>query len=137
MLIDGVKPLEELKSITVSGGVLNLYNSALLALPIIESSPDTSRLVFDITANNIILPIQWEYRVAGSNNWQSRTLYNTDPIELTGLKACTDYEVRFRGICDRYQNDYTPTRTFTTAGCCVAPYFLVWIASILLKLISN
>ncbi|MBX7162897.1 MAG: S8 family serine peptidase [Saprospiraceae bacterium] len=124
MLIDGVKPLEELKSITVSGGVLNLYNSALLALPIIESSPDTSRLVFDITANNIILPIQWEYRVAGSNNWQSRTLYNTDPIELTGLKACTDYEVRFRGICDRYQNDYTPTRTFTTAGCCVAPLFL-------------
>jgi hypothetical protein len=74
LILDATDPLPTLNSVTVSGGRLNLYNSALLSMEIMAADSSDPNPVTNVTADTS----EW-YRV--TLNWSDPTdLFGGDPI---------------------------------------------------------
>ena len=74
LILDGTDPLPTLNGVTVSGGRLNLYNSALLSMETMAADSLDPNPVTDVTADTS----EW-YRV--TLNWSDPTeLFGGDPI---------------------------------------------------------
>ena len=62
-----------------------------------------------------------QYQLQGSGNWILIENINATNVILTGLLACTTYEVQLASVCGGVQGAWTSSFLFTTEGCCVNP----------------
>jgi hypothetical protein len=136
-ILDGVKQVPSLTALTASGGYLNLHQSALLC---VADCPTTSCFEpYQITATPVtdqqallnwfavpdVLQVQYRFREQGTAWPAFAALPNgQDSVLLTGLTACTTYEVQFISNCNAVQSD-TVYFTFESKGCCEAPDYLL------------
>ncbi len=118
-ILESVKPNASLQNISVTGGVLNLYN-ALLHLSPLQISSSSANMLHVKWNQGIQFPFSIRYRIAGAQNWTEVMVYQGTDLDLNGLEACTDYEIQFKGICNRFQENYSPIRIYKTSGCCDA-----------------
>lgn len=120
LILNHVRPIESLKGVTVSGGVLDLERSSGALLPVI-SSVHTDRISFKPSLPNLKYPVLIEFREKGSVFWIKDSLNSvSDSVEFKSLNICGDYEYRISGGCDRWK-DFSPIQNLTTGGCCLAP----------------
>ncbi len=129
-ILDGVKPNTSLQGITVTGGVLNMFNSLSLLMDECDDCSMPSGIsVDDLTdtaaqlkwvAFNSALAVNLQWRKQGESIWN--TVFNiVPPYQFSGLEACTMYEVEIEAICDAETSGYSDTFIFETDGCCKAP----------------
>ena len=111
-ILNGTDPNASLAGITVTGGRLNLYNSLLQLLSYDCGSGDCFA-PFSIGSANVLdtsATVSWNatsasdtfnirYREVGTPAWM--TFSTTDmSIDLSGLIACTDYELQIESLCE-------------------------------------
>jgi len=120
-----------LQGITVSGGVLNMKN-ALDSVMAIGCSLSGCHEPYNVVANattGTTASINWDgvdstnvyymrYRVIGSPAWTFANTPDTFSV-LSGLVACTDYEIEIAADCD--STIYSSNYIFKTGDCCFAP----------------
>jgi serine protease len=68
----------------------------------------------DAQSNNL------RYRATGAADWIDVAPV-TMPYSLTGLTACTEYEVQIEAMCTDTVSGYSESYFFTTEGCCDTP----------------
>lgn len=130
LLLAGTEPTAALQGKTVTGGRLNVFNSLRLLLGTCSDCPPPSRVTAahiretaaDISwiTNDSIARLDLRWRRAGTTAWN--TLANVrSPVALTGLSACTAYEVQLKTICRSDSTNFGQSLQFTTDGCCVPP----------------
>lgn len=130
-IFDGVDPSSYLVGEVATEGRINANNSLQLLLNDCSSGcvKPYSTSISGIT--DIEATLNWngqatqgyvvEIREASSPTWMSANTLNTSLLVDT-LAACTEYEVRFKALCDAgAESDFTDTLTFTTDGCCENP----------------
>ncbi|MDQ3141034.1 MAG: S8 family peptidase [Bacteroidota bacterium] len=120
ILLNSVKQQEELKTITTSGGVLNIFQAANAVLPI-EIIPSKNDLLIHFTNGNLVYPLIVEIKEKNDTSWRTFSMNSGNQIDINSLKACEEYTIRFKGICERYRSEFTQSRTIRTLGCCDAP----------------
>ncbi len=131
-LLDGVDPISSLSGKAVTGGRLNAFNSVN---EIIANCSATSCLdPWQVASSNITdvqADIAWggtgtsynfRYREVGTTTWTTGSAGSTS-TQITGLTACTDYEIQIQSVCTSATDtsNFTTSHTFSTDGCCVAP----------------
>ena len=57
------------------------------------------------------------YREVGTSEWTMITGITVGSSPLTGLQACTNYEVQGQSICDGMTSEWTASVLFVTVGC--------------------
>ncbi|MEN9346981.1 MAG: hypothetical protein RLZZ77_492 [Bacteroidota bacterium] len=132
-IMDGVTPISNLSSEVLSGGRMDLFASINLMLQSCSNSSCPSP--YNITAtqnpNSLDYTINWgsfenqsifhvRYRETGGE-WIETTNINAASFILSGLTACTTYEVEVAALCDTETSEWSNTFSFTTEGCCVNP----------------
>lgn len=118
LIMQSVKANASLKDITVTGGVLNSFNALMMALPFQISSPNSRSLVFSGKQSELRFPIMLRYRKSGNVQWKDTMFLQGELFELPGLEICTAYEVQWKNVCIRWNDDYSPIRLLKTGGCC-------------------
>lgn len=133
-ILDGVVPINDLATTTVSGGYLNINNSLSLCLndcpnstcfepyQIITNSVTDTEGFFSWQTSADVLSVQYRYRVVGGA-WTPMIPLGAgvNNVQLIGLTACSDYELELVGLCANGVNSDTAQHTFRTDGCCEAP----------------
>ncbi len=133
-ILQGVDANNDLATVTVSGGRLNLHNSIQLLLQsgcslsgcytpfgqqlngVTGTSASVSWLSVPIASEGYLL----RYRQQGSSNWIMATTQDTF-YNFSGLTACTYYELQLASDCDTTQGSYSNSLIFKTGDCCEAP----------------
>ena len=116
---------------TIVHGRVNAANSMQLVMDNCGPCPAPSAIsvsdVLDISStlswNNAssTLSTNLRWRELGAATWTEVTGVSS-PYPLSGLTACTEYEVQLEDFCiDNEQSGYTTSFVFSTEGCCVAP----------------
>lgn len=136
-ILDGVKTVPSLGPITGSGGYLNLYNSLLECIndcptntcfePYLVRATAVTDQQAQINWQTVAAVNQVAYRVREQGNpWPafSNLPAGQDSILLTGLMACTNYEIQLTGTCTGNTSD-TTSFAFKTDGCCEPPAYLL------------
>ncbi len=116
---------------TIVHGRVNAANSIQLVMDNCGPCPPPSGIsVVDIV--DISSTINWSspstslstnlrWREVGAATW-TEVVGVTSPYSLTGLTACTDYEVQLEDLCDsNEQSGYTASFLFSSEGCCISP----------------
>lgn len=129
-ILEGGVDNASLNGITLTGKRLNINNSLqslindcteCLAPSYLntENVTDTQAninwaLLSETTTNTL------RWRKVGDTNWT--TIENpTAPLNISGLTACTDYEVQMKSTCDTESSEFSNSFTFKTDGCCLNP----------------
>ncbi len=130
LLLAGTEPTPALQGKTVTGGRLNIFNSLRRLLENCSACPPPSRLsasnlretaaTISWIGNDSIAHLDLRWRRAGTTNWTTLPNVGT-PLELSGLSACTAYEVEVKTVCRADSTGFGSTLSFTTDGCCVPP----------------
>jgi serine protease len=121
----------DLQGITVSGGVLNMKN-ALDSVMALGCSLSGCHEPYNVLANattGTTTSINWDgvdstnvyymrYRAVGTPTWTFSNTTDTFSV-LSGLVACTDYEIEIAADCD--STIYSSNYIFKTGDCCFAP----------------
>lgn len=132
-ILQGVAPNNSLAGITTTGGRLNANNAVLLAMSsgcalagcytpfairAASISGDGFRLSWRTVddAQNYLT----RYRLAGDTTWIVSSTADSF-IVLTGLLACSTYEVQIAADCDTSFSSYTNSVSVKTGDCCNAP----------------
>lgn len=133
-ILEGITPVASLQGKTVTGGRLNLNNSLQLLMDNCgDCQPPTSLAAGAISdvgmtvtwlANDSITRIDLRYRAEGDNDWNVIDNVHS-PYPLTGLTACTEYEIQLKTYCQDEDLGFSVGRIFKTDGCCEAPAPLV------------
>lgn len=120
LILDQVRPIESLRAVTTSGGVLDLERAAGAMLPVNYSVfPDMIR--FQPGLNNLQYPVVIEFRATGMSEWTRDSLMSDqDKVEFRALRSCADYEFRVLGGCEKL-NLLSSIQKIKTGGCCLAP----------------
>ena len=133
-IFNGVDVVSNLQPEMVTGGRMNVKNSLDLLLN--ECSNGGCVSPFAIGAmqipNLLDYSIIWnstpdvtifacQYQLQGSGNWILIENINATNVVLTGLLACSTYEVQLASVCGGVQGAWTTTFLLTTEGCCVNP----------------
>lgn len=129
-ILEGVKANESLDGITVTGGVLNLNNSMTGFMEECGTCPPATNPEFSVLTDTAAT-LQWisfdintridlRWREVGTPTWNEITEASS-PYIFPTLTACTVYEYQFKAYCESDTLDYTPSRVFTSDGCCDAP----------------
>jgi hypothetical protein len=133
-IFNGVDVVSNLQPEMVTGGRMNVKNSLDLLLN--ECSNGGCVSPFAIGAmqipNLLDYSIIWnstpdvttfacQYQLQGSGNWILIENINATNVVLTGLLACSTYEVQLASVCGGVQGAWTSTFLLTTEGCCVNP----------------
>ena len=129
-VLQSVDPIASMANEIASGGRINAFNCVSLAMQSCPSCPDAASVV----VNNTSLTsseVSWElvdassivdirYKEVTASDWNEQ-LGVTSPFQITGLTACTDYEVQLRTTCQDSTNGYSNSILFTSDGCCNPP----------------
>lgn len=132
-ILDGIDPNASLDGITTTGGRLNLYNSLQLVTAY-DCAGTGCFPPYNIGVNNVIdesVDFTWEaiegvqgftfeYKASSDTEWSSVDVSEAT-YTLTGLTACTSYDVQIYADCDTISSGPSFTYTFTTEGCCIPP----------------
>ena len=133
-IFNGVDVVSNLQPEMVTGGRMNVKNSLDLLLN--ECSAGGCVAPFAIGAmqipNILDYSVFWnstpdvttfacQYQLQGSGNWILIENINATNVVLTGLLACSTYEVQLASVCGGVQGAWTTTFLLTTEGCCVNP----------------
>jgi len=133
-IFNGVDVVSNLQPEMVTGGRMNVKSSLDLILN--ECSNGGCVAPFAIGAmqipNLLDYSIIWnstpdvtifacQYQLQGSGNWILIENINATNVVLTGLLACSTYEVQLASVCGGVQGAWTNTFLLTTEGCCVNP----------------
>ena len=102
LILDGTDPLPTLNGVTVSGGRLNLYNSALLSMDTMAADSLDPNPVTNVTADTT----EW-YRV--TLNW-------TDPTELFGGDAIPTFMINIYRDGELESSVWQGVESFTDIG---------------------
>lgn len=132
-LYEGVDPVEQLQSETVTGGRLNVNNSLNI---LIQNCSSTECLVpFGVNANTsdgVDYTITWgsiesmesfsiRYREVGADEWITVADLTEASYELDELLWCSDYEFQLSANCADDMSDWSETYFIATDGCCTPP----------------
>jgi serine protease len=133
-ILQGVTPNSSLNGITTTNGRLNTNNAVLLAM---QSGCAVSGCYtpFGIRSQNVSgneMTVTWRavadaqtylarYRLQGDTTWINTANSNDTFLILTGLTACSYYEVQIAADCDTIFSSYTSSITVKTGDCCNAP----------------
>lgn len=130
-ILTGVDLNSSLTNITVSDGDLNLFKSAVLCQQACPSTSCYAPYCFNIGnittgsadlswANNAgTNSIELRYRPIGGV-WSTAITITQSNYTLTGLQACTAYEVELKAACSG-ANSSTVVHQVITDGCCDPP----------------
>jgi hypothetical protein len=133
-IFNGVDLVSNLQSEVVTGGRMNVKTSLDLLLS--ECSNGGCVAPFAIAAlqtpGTLEYNIYWnstpdvtnfvcQYQVQGSGTWTLVEGINANNLVLSGLNACTSYEIQLASVCDTVQGEWTNSFLLTTEGCCVNP----------------
>jgi len=129
-ILNGVVANGSLEDKTLTGGVLNVYNSLQLLNDNCQDCVQVTGIAADaVTVNSAA--ISWVNHTDHSRTdlrWKiaSDTLWNviqgvSSPYTLSELFACTDYEVQLRPSCGTDTPGFSQSFIFTSDGCCKAP----------------
>ncbi|RMG82867.1 MAG: T9SS C-terminal target domain-containing protein [Bacteroidetes bacterium] len=126
-ILNGVDPQPGLAGFIGTGGRVNAFQSLQLALAGCDPCPTpygvTTAALIDTTATLIwsvagdISKTDLRWRKLGAPAWQVVSDAQS-PFVLSGLEACTDYEVQWKNDC---ATDWGADFVFKTDGCCEAP----------------
>lgn len=130
-ILNSVVPNASLAGKTVTGGHLNIKNAldSVMAMNCNISGCGTPFGVATTTVLGDSVDLNWysvdsttqyyvQYRVVGSPTWLNITTTDTT-VSLTGLTACTSYEVQVAPNCDT--TELSSPYIFKTGDCCNAP----------------
>lgn len=130
ILLATAEPTPALQGKTVTGGRLNILNSLRRLLENCSACPPPSRLTaanlretaatLSWIGNDSIVRLDLRWRKAGTTAWTTLANVST-PVELTGLSACTSYEVEVKTVCRADSTSFGNGLSFTTDGCCIPP----------------
>jgi hypothetical protein len=130
VIFGGVEPIESLENLVRFGGGLNAGNSMELMMARCAECP----IPFAVEANVLSdkeVSLTWStldepdslnarYRPIGADTWD--TLRNvTQPLLITGLSGCADYEIEFESVCADTSSGFVAHHEFRTDGCCELP----------------
>jgi hypothetical protein len=133
-IFNGVDLVSNLQSEVVTGGRMNVKTSLDLLLS--ECSNGGCVAPFAIGAmqipNLLDYSVFWnstpdvttfacQYQLEGSGNWILIENINANNVELTGLLACSVYEIQLASVCNGVQGSWTNSFILNTEGCCVNP----------------
>jgi hypothetical protein len=132
-ILNGVVANAALEDKTLTGGVLNVYNSLrLLTDNCQDCVPVTGVAAGEVTVNSA--SISWvnhldhtttdlRWRAVGDSVWNLVSGLSGS-YRLDGLMACTGYEVQLRPFCGDSSPGFSASLVFTSDGCCKAPEFI-------------
>lgn len=133
-IFNGVDIVPNLQPEIVTGGRLNVKNSLDLLLN--ECSNGGCVAPFAITStqtpNTLDYTVSWsstpevttfacQYQVQGSGSWTLIENINATNISLSGLLACSTYEVQLASVCNDTLGEWSNSFIIVTDGCCVNP----------------
>lgn len=130
-ILTGVDLNSSLNNLTVSGGNLNLFKSAVLCQQACPSTSCYAPYCFDIgNITNTSADLSWSnnegtssilmrYRPVGGA-WSTITTINQSNYTLNNLQSCTSYEVELQATCNG-SNSSTVIHNLITDGCCDPP----------------
>ncbi len=125
-LLQGIDPIANLETETVTGGRLNANTSLLLILNYCSSCPipiglevggiSDEEALLTWAVNDSAQTYLLEWRPVGSPDW---TVVDDaeEPFLLQELEPCTDYEYRVQSVCQDTSSNFSAIQTFTTTGC--------------------
>ncbi len=132
-ILNGVDPNPSLQGITVTEGRLNVHNALNNLLDDCEYNTCVSPYglavenVLDVSADllysisTVTDTVNIRYKAISDNTWVVLNDVTDNPAQLTGLMACTDYEVQSQAICEDTVTVWSSSYIFTSEGCCVPP----------------
>lgn len=130
-ILNGTIPNIDLQNITTTNGVLNAYNSLLLAqnnCPTNLCIPPYYLRTLSIDSNFVeigfshdpnIDSFYYQYRIANSM-WSTIFLVQEDSFAINNMIPCLDYEIRLWSKCNSSNSD-TVSYFIKTRGCCEIP----------------
>jgi hypothetical protein len=136
-IFNGVDPISNLTTETVTGGRLNVFNS--LNLLIENCSNDECIIPLNLTATQqagtlnynltwvatpAINSVNIRYQIQGGE-WILVENISANSLVLNELLACTSYNVEISANCESGNSEWSSTYTFTTDGCCENPTNIV------------
>ncbi len=120
ILFEYAKPNASLSNITTTGAVMNIGNAVNSITPLELTKSDKNQLTFEFDAH-LLLPVQIQWRMPGSLSVHDTTLYSNKPFSIGPLESCQTYEIRYKGLCARFTDAFSPWRSYKTSGCCSPP----------------
>ncbi len=130
-ILAGVNPANELKNITVTGGILNIKNSIDLAMnicgeypypidgAIASSNPSDNELTWSNPEGAIQTNLR--YRLQGNINWINK-MDITSPYQLGDIGLCNTYEYQLQSVYPNgTKSEYSFKYKYISIGCCEAP----------------
>jgi serine protease len=133
-LMNGVDAVTNLSNEVVSGGRLNVNNSIQLMLQ--DCSEGACVTPFNVSATQVgqtldyfiswgttasMLSFDITYNEVGSDAIYYLENVGLPPYTITGLSACTDYQVQVIAHCGKESSQWSSIYTWTTDGCCIHP----------------
>ncbi|MBP7238782.1 MAG: S8 family serine peptidase [Saprospiraceae bacterium] len=130
LIFMGIEPVPGLEGTLRFGGSLNVGNSMELMMSNCSACP----IPFAVNAQVISAEeaiVTWSmidtadainarYKPTASAAWD--TLFDvTQPLLLSDLLSCTEYEIEFESICSDTSTGFQSNHIFTTDGCCKLP----------------
>jgi serine protease len=127
-ILEGSKPLNSLKNITVTGGVVNAFNS-LNSIGKYDRDCAPPYLINVDTVGADIISLSWENTGSGTYNLAYKTenkdweiIENiTSPYTLQNLGYCSDVELKMQNKCGDTLSPFGYTLKVNTLGCCTSP----------------
>lgn len=138
IIFQGVEPIPGLASTIRFGGSLNAGNSMELMMALCSDCPipfavlptglSDTNVIITWTILNMPDSLNARYRPLGEIAWDTLTDI-TQPLEISGLRGCTEYEIEFESICADTSTGFVATHIFATLGCCELPVGINHLAS--------
>ena len=127
-LLEGSKPLNSLQNITVTGGVVNAYQS-LLYINKYDSECAPPYIINIDTVGADIIGVSWNteesktYNLAyrkNNSNWITVEKISS-PFIIEDIDYCSEVELKLQMICSDTLGPFGYTLKLNTQGCCTSP----------------
>ena len=130
LIFEGVDPIAGLDGTIRFGGGLNAGNSMNLMMAKFGECPVPFAITDQILSSEEV-EISWSiidtadatnarFKPLSAATWD--TLFDvSQPLLLSGLTACTEYEIEFESICSDTSTGFQSNHHFITDGCCQLP----------------
>ncbi len=133
LIFQGVEPISELDGELAYPGTLNAGNSMDLMMALCSDCPIPFNLAVEVQSD-MEATLTWStleepdsinarYKRVSDIEWD--TIYNvTQPLLLTDLVGCSEYEIEFESMCADTSTGFVTSLSFLTLGCCDVPFGL-------------
>ena len=130
LIFQGVEPISELDGDMVYPGSLNAGNSMDLMMALCSDCPIPFSIGVEVHSDQEVTltwstleepdSINARYKPVNAAEWD--TVFNvSQPLLLTDLVGCTEYEVEFESMCADTSTGFISSFSFQTLGCCDVP----------------